>query len=193
VSALLNRALAREKQVIFLIEGQTKVREKLEKDRGKIGDDEEDEMDDWYEKIEQVDIRIASLSDELKELKKNQLAFLQKKEGTAKALNMAREQRSAEISKMNENWADFILYLKKNPDFRRNMGYDIEKMKIGIHEEYVRLSQLHEYADGEMDYPILNSDVVERESARLKYEEMEKMGKFTTIEEVEESKKWTDI
>lgn len=199
VSALLNRALAREKQLVSLIDDQTKLRAKLEKDRAKITEDDDDEaMDDWYEKVEQVDIRIASLSDELKEVKKNQLSFLERKDRNTRALNMAREQRADEISKMNENWADFILYVKKNPDFRKKVGYDMEKMRIGIKEEFIRLSELHEFADGELDYPILNSEVIEAEMAKKKYEKLVEEFNETkdkTVEEVnsEESKKWSNL
>lgn len=199
VSALLNRALAREKQLVSLIDDQTKLRAKLEKDRAKITEDDDDEaMDDWYEKVEQVDIRIASLSDELKEVKKNQLSFLERKDRNTRALNMAREQRADEISKMNENWADFILYVKKNPDFRKKIGYDMEKMRIGIKEEFIRLSELHEFADGELDYPILNSEVIEAEMAKKKYEKLveefnETKDKTVTEVDSEENKKWANL
>lgn len=159
VSAMLNRALAREKEINKIMRDQLALRDLLEKQKETI--EEEDEQDEWYDKIEQIDLRIQNLSDELKEVKKNQVAFLDKKRDATKNMNASRDQRAAEISKANENWSDFVYYLKKNPDFRKMLGYEIESMRLGMKEEYIRLSQVYEYADGELDYPILNSDVIE--------------------------------
>jgi hypothetical protein len=159
VSALLNRALAREKQILRLLEQQTALRDDLEKNKPSIDDD--DEKENWYDKVDQVDTRLMNLSDELKEVKKNQIAFFDKKEKAFKAMNASRDQRAQELAKMNENWADFVMYLKSNPQFRTKLGLELEKNKLGIKEEFIRLSQLHEYADGVKDYPVLNSDVVD--------------------------------
>ena len=79
-------------------------------------------------------------------------------------MNASRDQRADEISKMSENWVDYIIYLKSNPDFRKKLGYELEKFRLGVKEEYIRLSQFHEYEDGEIDHPILNADVVERDN-----------------------------
>ena len=159
VSAMLNRALAREKEINKIMGDQLALRDLLEKQKESI--EEEEDQDDWYDKIEQVDIRVQNLSDELKEVKKNQVAFLVQKKEANKNMGASRDQRASEISKANENWSDFVYFLKKNPDFRKMLGYELESMRLGMKEEYIRLTQLHEYSDGEMDHPILNSDVVE--------------------------------
>lgn len=158
ISALLNRALAREKEIGIILKKQYKLRDDLEKEKEKI--DDPDEKDNWYDKIEQLDIRIAALTEELKEVKKNQASFIDKKEKATRAMNASRDQRAEDLARMNENWGDFIVYLKKNPEFRKKLGYDLEKVRLGIQEEYIRLAQAHQYADGEIDYPILNSEVV---------------------------------
>ena len=159
VSAMLNRALARDKEINRIMGDQLALRDLLEKQKESI--EEEEDQDDWYDKIEQVDMRVQNLSDELKEVKKNQVAFLIQKKEATKSMNMSRDQRKDEISKANENWADFVYFLKKNPDFRKMLGYELESMRLGMKEEYIRLTAIHEYADGELDHPILNSDVVE--------------------------------
>lgn len=161
VSCLLNRALLREKEILKGIDEQNKIRTKLEKQQEKLKDDgDDDARDDWYDKIEQVDVRIANLAEELKEVKKNQLALFSSKQSSTKAMHASRDQRHDELSKANENWADFVYYLKKNEVFRKQLGYEIESMRLGVTEEYIKLSALHTYADGEQDFPILNSDVV---------------------------------
>lgn len=161
ISALLNRALSREKELLKAIDQQNALMEALEKEKESLGED--DDKENWYDRIDQVSLRLATLSEEMIQAKKNQLAFIDKKEKAQTKMNASRDQRRDELSKMNENWGDFVVYLKSNPGFRAKLGLDLEKNRLGIKEEFIRLSQLHEYADGEVDYPVFNSDVVETE------------------------------
>jgi len=192
ISAMLNRALAREKEILRLMEQQTSFRDELEKQRAAI--DDEEEQQNWYDKVDQVDLRIASLSDELKEVKKNQIAFMQKKENANKGMYASRDQRAQELAKMNENWADYVLYLKANPNFRLKLGYEMEKYRLAVNEEFIRLSEIHRYADGEMDYPVFNSEVVEREAKLEASDDMDeeeeqeqKQGPQETEENIDEN------
>lgn len=161
ISASLNRALAREKEVQRILDQQMTLRDLLEKDKPGIEDD--DEKDNWYDKIDQIDLKISSLTTELTEAKKNQLAFFDKKEKATNAMGASRNNRAKEISRANENWVDFVVYLKSNVAFRTKLGLEIERARLSIHEEFIRLSELHEYADGIVDHPVFNSDVVESE------------------------------
>ena len=161
ISASLNRALAREKEVQKMLDQQMTLRDDLEKE--KPGIDDEEDKDDWYDKIDQIDLRISNLDAELKEARKNQLSFFDKKEKATNALGASRNNRAKEIAKSNENWSDFVVYLKTNVGFRTKLGLEIERARLSVNEEFIRLSQLHEYADGVVDYPVLNSDVLELE------------------------------
>lgn len=161
VSALLNRALAKEKEIQKILDQQMALRDQLELD--KPGPDEDDEKDNWYDKVDQIDMKINTLSEDLKESKKNQLSFLDKKEKASNAMGASRNNRAKEIAKSNENWADFVIYLKTNVEFRTKLGLELERSRLSIKEEFIRLSQLHEYADGIVDHPVFNSDVVELE------------------------------
>lgn len=158
VSMLLNRALAREKEILRLTDQYIRDKEEHEKLRSTIT--EEDDQQDWYEKNDTIDLALAQLSDELKNVKKYQMDLLGRKDGALKSMNATREARQDEISKANESWGDFIYYIKKNPEFRSHLGYEIEKFRLGLKEEFIRLSAPHTYADGEIEHPILNSDVV---------------------------------
>lgn len=160
ISALLNRALAREKQILQLTEQQSALRADLEKTRASIDDDEDREV--YYEKVDEIDVRIAALSDELAKEKANQRAFIDKKEKAQRNMNASRDQRANELIRKNENWADFVAYLKNNHNFRIKLGYELEKFRLSIKEEYIRLSQLHEYADGVADFPVLNSEIAKK-------------------------------
>lgn len=169
VSALLNRALAKEKEIQKILDQQIALRDELEQQKPSIEDD--DEKDNWYDKVDQIDLRIAALSDDLKESKKNQLSFLDKKEKATNALGASRSNRAKEIAKSNENWSDFIVYLKTNVEFRTKLGLELERSRLSINEEFIRLSQLHEYADGIVDYPVYNSEVLELEEINESLEE----------------------
>lgn len=153
ISCLLNRALAREKFLIHKIEEQQNLREELEANK-------KDDDDTWYDKAESLDIRIASLADELKTVKKSQLDLIDRKSKAAEGLHGSRTQRASELTKINEKFSDLVIYSVKNPQWRVNVGLELAKMKLGIKEEYVRLGQLHQYADGVVDLPVLNSDTV---------------------------------
>ena len=130
--------------------------------------DEDDEaekydLEDYYlDKIEQIDLRIADMQTEYMQVKKDQINFLDRKENITKALNVSRRDRAQEITKVNQNFGDLIMFMKKNEDFRRTIGLEIERMRIGIKEEYLRLSDLHMFADNIEDYPILNTEVISR-------------------------------
>lgn len=163
ISASLNRALAKEKEIQKILDQQIALRELLEKEKPSFDEDDGNLADDWMDKIDQIDLRISTLTDDLKETKKNQLSFFDKKEKATNALGASRNNRAKDIAKSNENWSDFVVYLKTNVDFRTRLGLEIERARLSIKEEFIRLSQLHEYADGIVDYPVLNSDVVEFE------------------------------
>jgi len=163
ISASLNRALAKEKEIQKILDQQIALRELLEKEKPGFDEDDGNLADDWMDKIDQIDLKISTLSDDLKETKKNQLSFFDKKEKATNALGASRNNRAKDIAKSNENWSDFVVYLKTNVDFRTRLGLEIERARLSIKEEFIRLSQLHEYADGIVDYPVLNSDVVEFE------------------------------
>jgi hypothetical protein len=195
VSAMLNRSLAREKEINRIMGDQIELRAALEKEKEKI--EEDDEQDDWYDKIEQVDMRIQNLSDELKEVKKNQISFFGEKKKSTEAMKASRNQRADEISKSNENWSDFVYFLKKNPEFRKTLGYELESMRLGMKEEYIRLTRVHEYGDGELDHPILNSDVIENKSfadiydkTLVRVEEIKREGELLKMEDGNEEIDW---
>lgn len=164
ISASLNRALAKEKETQKILDQQIALRELLEKEKPSFDEDDGNLADDWMDKIDQIDLRINTLTDDIKETKKNQLAFFDKKDKANSALGASRKDRAKDIAKSNENWSDFVVYLKTNVDFRTKLGLEIERSRLSVKEEFIRLSQLHEYDDGIVDYPLLNSDVVELEN-----------------------------
>ncbi len=174
VTCLLNRTFVREMQINQMIKEQQALRAQIEKMKddliSKKGDEEDDDdesiydqEDEYVDKMERIDVRIAEMNIEFRDVKKNQINFLDSKEKITKALQASRGQRSNELVRANQNFGDLVIYLKKSEDFRKNVGLEIEKMKLGVREEYIRLSELHLFADNQYDYPIYNSQVVKFE------------------------------
>ena len=174
VTCLLNRAFSREKNLNEMVEEQRGMRLDLQKEKDKLlntktqDEDEEAEKYDQeqilIDRIEIIDMRLSELQTEHRDVKKDQISFLDRKEKITKALNISREQRAQELTKVNQNFGDLITSLKRNEQFRRQVGLEIERMRIGIREEYIRLSNLHLYADGEYDHPIFNTEVHKRQN-----------------------------
>lgn len=176
ITCLLNRVLKREMDIASEVEVYKKQRAEWQKKKDELSntpakDDEDEEaekydMEEYYmDKIEQISLSIADLQVEYVQVKRDQKDFLDRKESITKALNGSREQRAKEITRVNQNFGDLIVFIKKNEDFRNNVGAEIEKMRLGIKEEYIRLSDLHVFGDGTEDYPVYNTEVAMRENA----------------------------
>jgi IS30 family transposase len=176
ITCLLNRVLKREMDIASEVEVHKKQRAEWQKKKDELSntpakDDEDEEaekydMEEYYmDKIEQISLSIADLQVEYVQVKRDQKDFLDRKESITKALNGSREQRAKEITRVNQNFSDLIVFIKKNEDFRNTIGAEIEKMRLGIKEEYIRLSDLHVFGDGIEDYPVYNTEVVMRENA----------------------------
>ena len=90
--------------------------------------------------------------------------LLTKKEKYLRDLKGTREQRKkiADDAKTN-----FILWLRQLDDLdtREAEGYDMEVQSIAADKARRNLSQPHEYVDGALDYPLLNSDTVKNDRA----------------------------
>lgn len=177
ITCQLNRAFSREMELHTAMKEQRKIRSDWQKKKDDLSeekntesddDDEEKEaekydLEDYYlDKIEQIDLRIADMQSEYIQVKKDQINFLDKKDTITKALHVSRKDRAQELTKVNQNFSDLVLFMKKNEDFRKTIGLEIEKMRLGVKEEYIRLSQLYLFADNVEDFPILNTEVITR-------------------------------
>ena len=181
VTCLLNRALSKEKTLNYQIQEQRILRAELQKKKdevlnsesssGQDGDDDDDEkegekydQEDYYlDKIEQIDMRISELQSDLRDTKKDQINFIDRKEKITVAIHGSREQRAKELINTKQNFSDLITTMRKNGAFRKAIGLEIEKMRLGIKEEYIRLTSAPRvYINNEEDYPILNTEVIER-------------------------------
>ena len=172
VSCLLNRELRREKEIDDSIEEKTDLKNKL--NAAKSSMDDEDIDDDFFEQLDDVDIALADLHTNQKDVKARQDRLMERKEKLRKSLHVTRASRAKDLAHATENFTNIIQYLKKNPDYRKEMGLMGEKMRLAMDAEWFRLSQAHQYADNEIDYPIYSSEVIDTHLEQQEKELQEK-------------------
>jgi hypothetical protein len=166
-SCLLDRALAREHVLSREIDKMNKEVKQLERELEKMKkegqrDEQFDEKEDMLlEKIDQANVERATAMDELKSVRANQNTFINQKQSLLGNMNSTRKARANELTKANESLADQLAYMQKNPAYRRELGIKMEKNRLGMKEEYIRLSELHKYADGLEDRPVINAEIIE--------------------------------
>lgn len=76
------------------------------------------------------------------------------------SLKATRDQRLKSIESSKETFIDWVKDLIKDSSLRKQLGIEMEKHRIATEVEYKRLSDFHEYADGCVDIPVLNSSTV---------------------------------
>lgn len=85
--------------------------------------------------------------------------LLTKKERYLKDLKGTREQRKRVADDAKTNFSMWMRQLD-TLEMREQEGFDMEVQAIAAEKARKRLSELHEYEDGEVDQPLLNSDTV---------------------------------
>ena len=84
---------------------------------------------------------------------------LQSKKSTMlKDLKATREQRVKRLEDSKQTFIGWVRNLMSNPEARRQMGIDMEKMRLAMEVERERLSEYHKYEDGTIDQPFLTPD-----------------------------------
>ena len=83
-----------------------------------------------------------------------------KKASMLKDLKATREQRIKRLEDSKQTFIGWVRNLMSNPEARRQMGNDMEKMRFAMEVEKERLSEYHQYEDGKIDQPFLTPDTV---------------------------------
>lgn len=151
LEVLMNRAL-REQQ-----ESSVRVRELdvlIQKERRKSPEDQDREY------VFNLERQIASfmaakdgLSREFKDLQT-------KKSALFKDMKATRAERIDKIENNKETFSSLVNKILRDADFFEQEGKALEKMRMAVEAERVRLSGLHKYDDGSLDFPLLNSDTM---------------------------------
>lgn len=186
VTCLLNRELRKEKFIDEEMFRLNKEKTNLKKKKDSIGDDEDELEEEWIEQIDEIDMAIADIKEDRKETKIRQDKLMERKDKLLNSMNASRKNRADQLTHASKNFSALTEYLQKNPEYRRQVGLDIEKMRLAVHAEWFRLAQLHEFADGSLDYPILSSETVAKELERDEALRFEKDNKMEIINNEEE-------
>jgi len=81
-----------------------------------------------------------------------------KKASMLKDLKATREQRIKRLEDSKQTFIGWVRNLMTNPEVRREMGTNMEKMRLAMEVEKERLSEYHKYEDGNIDQPFLTPD-----------------------------------
>ena len=86
-----------------------------------------------------------------------------KKASMLKDLKATREQRIKRLEDSKQTFIGWVRNLMSNPEARREMGVEMEKMRLATNVEAERLSEYHKYEDGMIDQPFLTPDSVKED------------------------------
>ena len=130
-----------------------------------------EDLEDWVTKEKQVSIedrdmdRIFNLERQIAVLRASQESLnkdykdLQQKKGVMlRDLKATREQRIKKLEDSKQTFTGWIKKLVEDPIYTREIGLDMEKMRMAYQKEEARLSEYHQYEDGGLDQPFLTPE-----------------------------------
>ena len=148
---LMNRALTSQQSNTNLI----RTYEDLVTEEKKISLESQDK-----DHIYNLERQVAVLRAAQESLTRDYRDLQTKKSGMLKDLKATREQRIKRLEDSKQTFIGWVRNLMTNPEARREMGNNMEKMRLAMIEENKRLSAYHKYEDGSIDQPFLTPDSV---------------------------------
>ena len=117
-----------------------------------------DERDRDY--ILNMERQIAVLRAAQESLGKDYKEMQSKKNMMLKELKGTREQRIKVLEDSKQTFAGWVRTLVRDKDMRKEIGNNMEKMRLSMEKEKGRLSDYHKYEDGLIDQPFLTPETV---------------------------------
>lgn len=121
-----------------------------------IAQEEKKKKDKSFEKLAEMKAMQASYYSSLQDYAKRYGDLLSQKNNIFGKLKATREQRIKEIESSKESLIGWLRNLEKNYEERRRLGIEMEKFRLAVQKEEERLSQYHEFLDGEVDQPLIS-------------------------------------
>ena len=118
-----------------------------------------DERDRDY--ILNMERQIAVLRAAQESLGKDYKEMQSKKNTMLKELKGTREQRIKVLEDSKETFAAWVRALIQDKGMRKEIGSNMEKMRLAMDKEKGRLSEFHQYEDGLIDQPFLTPETVQ--------------------------------
>ena len=149
IELLMNRILKSQQ------DGQRQVStyEQLVRDEKAVDEDQRD-----MELIINLERQVAILRASQETLSKDYKDLQARKATMLKDLKGTREQRIKAIEDSKQTFASLVKQIATDESFRRQIGVDMEKMRLAMEKEKERLSEYHTYLDGTIDQPFLTPD-----------------------------------
>jgi hypothetical protein len=102
----------------------------------------------------------ASLKASTEALGRDYRDLQDKKNKMLKEMKATREQRVKRLEDSNQSFTGWLSFLISNPETMMDYGLEMEKMRLAMEKEKVRLGSFHKYDDGDVDRPFLNHETV---------------------------------
>lgn len=155
---LMNRDLRSQADNVKQVADLDKEIEKKKRQAGKSADIEEREA--IWKEIVYLERQKSALETSREALSRNFKDLQTKKASMLKDLKGTREQRIKAIEDSKQTFGALLKKIVTDSEFRKTVGYEMEKMRIATEIERARLSQPHIYNDGMKDQPILTAETL---------------------------------
>ena len=146
---LMNRAVTQQQKVMRDIEVLDAL---LVQERGNAVPDAQE--------IGSLERQIGVLRASQESLNADYQKMLKEKNSILKEMKGTRDARIKHLENSKHNFVKFIRDIVENGEMRQKLGREMEKMRLATEVEFERLSEWHEYEDGEVDQPILTPENV---------------------------------
>lgn len=112
------------------------------------------------QEITNLERQIGALRASQESLSQDYQKMLGEKNKILKEMKATRDARIKHLESHKHNFIKFIRDIGENGDLRQKLGREMEKMRLAADVEFERLSEWHEYANKEVDQPILTPENV---------------------------------
>jgi len=146
---LMNRAVTQQQEVMNDIKDLEALVVRMQAD---------DDVD--QHEISNVERQIGVLRAAQESLNDDFRNMLKDKNNILKDMKATRDARIKHLESNKHNFLAIIRRIVENHELRDRLGRDMEKMRLATDVEYERLSEWHEYDDGEVDQPFLTPENV---------------------------------
>jgi hypothetical protein len=146
---LMNRILTEEQNFNLKIQ-------EMEQDLESLLQDKQTNRDE----IMKLESKISIMRGGIGNNKKSYLELAAKKDNILKGLKATRESRIKHTESGKNNFGSWMRNLIDDKARRDEVGEYIEKMRIATNVQYEKLSELHQYIDGQIDQPLLTPENV---------------------------------
>lgn len=146
---LMNRAVTQQHTVMKDIEA---LETALLVERGNLEPD--------FQAVNNLERQIGVLRAAQESLNKDYQDMLKEKNKILKEMKATRDARIKHLESNKHNFVNFIRQIVEDRAMRTRLGRDMEKMRLATNVEFQRLSEWHEYEDGQVDQPVLTPDNV---------------------------------